>query len=41
VVAIDSGHDVAVGAPSELVARVKEFLAGSLDKAARPVSEPA
>lgn len=39
VVAIDSGHDVAVGAPDELVARVRDFLAGRL--AAAPVSESA
>lgn len=41
VVAVDSGHDVAVGASGELVARVREFLANRLDKAVRPVSEPA
>jgi pimeloyl-ACP methyl ester carboxylesterase len=41
VVAIDSGHDVAVGAPDELVARVREFLAGCLDQATWPVSESA
>lgn len=41
VVAVDSGHDVAVGAPGELVAHVREFLASRLDQAARPVSEPA
>jgi pimeloyl-ACP methyl ester carboxylesterase len=38
VMAVDSDHDVAVGAPEELVGRVMEFLADRIDNAARAVS---